>query len=26
LNEENKDLKRRLENMRFQNQILDYLE
>ncbi|MBM0636972.1 hypothetical protein LNU06_02250 [Campylobacter sp. VicNov18] len=26
LNEENKDLQRRLENMRFQNQILDYLE
>ncbi|HEB9433389.1 TPA: hypothetical protein RZK56_000590 [Campylobacter coli] len=26
LNEENKDLKRRLEIMRFQNQILDYLE
>ncbi|ENH1073848.1 hypothetical protein ABVT18_001153 [Campylobacter jejuni] len=26
LNEENKDLKRRIENMRFQNQILDYLE
>lgn len=26
LNEENKDLKRILENMRFQNQILDYLE
>ncbi|EAK0418661.1 hypothetical protein YP66_00240 [Campylobacter jejuni] len=26
LNEENKDLKRKLENMRFQNQILDYLE
>ncbi|EJI5010894.1 hypothetical protein NFA23_001533 [Campylobacter jejuni] len=26
LNEENKDLKRRLENTRFQNQILDYLE
>ncbi|EAK4154018.1 hypothetical protein FSM15_02200 [Campylobacter jejuni] len=26
LNEENKDLKRRLENMRLQNQILDYLE
>lgn len=26
LNEENKDLKRRLENMRFQNQILDYLK
>ncbi|TKX31946.1 hypothetical protein [Campylobacter estrildidarum] len=26
LNEENKDLKRRLENMRFRNQILDYLE
>ncbi|WP_279041416.1 hypothetical protein [Campylobacter helveticus] len=26
LNEENKELKRRLENMRFQNQILDYLE
>ncbi|MBZ7964391.1 hypothetical protein [Campylobacter sp. 2457A] len=26
LNEENKDLKRRLENMRFQNQILDYLD
>lgn len=26
LDEENKDLKRRLENMRFQNQILDYLE
>lgn len=26
LNEENKDLKRRLENMRFQNQILDYPE
>ena len=26
LNEENKELKRRLENRRFQNQILDYLE
>lgn len=26
LNEENKDLKRKLENMRFQNQILDYLD
>ncbi|TKX32317.1 hypothetical protein [Campylobacter aviculae] len=26
LNEESKDLKRRLENMRFQNQILDYLD
>jgi len=26
LNEENKELKRKLENMRFQNQILDYLE
>lgn len=26
LDEENKDLKRRLEIMRFQNQILDYLE
>ncbi|MDO4674519.1 hypothetical protein [Campylobacter sp.] len=26
LTEENKELKRRLENMRFQNQILDYLE
>lgn len=26
LDEENKDLKRHLENMRFQNQILDYLE
>ncbi|KGI56473.1 hypothetical protein DMB91_01880 [Campylobacter sp. MIT 97-5078] len=26
LNEENKELKRGLENMRFQNQILDYLE
>ncbi|KAA6229905.1 hypothetical protein FMM56_07690 [Campylobacter sp. LR264d] len=26
LNEENKELKRRLENMRFKNQILDYLE
>lgn len=26
LNEESKELKRKLENMRFQNQILDYLE
>ena len=26
LNEENKELNRRLEQMRFQNQILDYLE
>ena len=26
LNEESKKLKRKLENMRFQNQILDYLE